>query len=42
VEIGQYNIEFVARRAIKSQALTYFIAEWTDLGLQGINDLPNH
>jgi hypothetical protein len=42
VEIDQYNIEFIPRRAIKSQALTYFIAEWTDSGLRGIGDLPDH
>jgi capsid protein len=33
VEIGQYDVEFVHRRAIKSQALTYFITEWIDSGL---------
>jgi hypothetical protein len=33
VEIGYYDVEFVPRRAIKSQALTDFILEWTDLGL---------
>jgi hypothetical protein len=42
VEIGQYDAEFIPRRAIKSQALIYFIVEWTDSGLQGINDLPDH
>jgi hypothetical protein len=31
--IGQYDIEFIPRWAIKSQALTYFITEWTDSGL---------
>jgi hypothetical protein len=30
VEIGQYDVEFILRRAIKSQALADFIAEWTD------------
>jgi hypothetical protein len=30
VEIGQYGVEFVPRRGIKSQALADFIAEWTD------------
>jgi hypothetical protein len=30
VEIGQYDVEFVPRWAIKSQALTDFITEWTD------------
>jgi hypothetical protein len=41
VEIGQYDVEFVPRRVIKSQALTNFIAEWTDFGLRGINELPD-
>jgi ribonuclease HI len=27
---------------MKSQALTNFIAEWNDSGLQGINELPDH
>jgi hypothetical protein len=26
-EIGQYDVEFIPKRAIKSQALAYFIAE---------------
>jgi hypothetical protein len=42
VEIGQYDIEFITRWAIKSQALIDFIAEWTDLGLRGIDELPDH
>jgi hypothetical protein len=42
VEIGQYDIEFVPRWAIKSQALTNSVAEWTDSGLQGIDERPNH
>jgi hypothetical protein len=42
VEIGQYDVEFILRWAIKSQALTYFITEWTDSGLRGIDDLPDH
>jgi ribonuclease HI len=42
VEIGQYDVEFVPSRAIKSQALAYFIAEWTDSGLRGIDELPDH
>jgi hypothetical protein len=42
MEIGQYDVEFIPRWAIKSQALTYFIAEWTDSGLRGISDLPDH
>jgi hypothetical protein len=42
VEISQYDIEFVPRRAIKSLAFTNFIAEWMDSGLQGINELSDH
>jgi hypothetical protein len=42
VEIGQYDVEFVPRRAIKSQALVDFIAEWTDSDVWGIGDLPDH
>jgi hypothetical protein len=33
MEIGQYDIEFIPWRTIKSQALVNFIAEWTDSGL---------
>jgi hypothetical protein len=42
VEIGQYDVEFIPQRAIKSQALMDFIAEWTDSGLQGIDELSDH
>jgi hypothetical protein len=42
IEIGQYDVEFIPQRTIMSQALTYFIAEWTDSGLRGIDDLPDH
>jgi hypothetical protein len=42
VEIGQYDVEFIPRWVIKSQALVDFIAEWTDLGLRGIDELPDH
>jgi hypothetical protein len=42
VEISQYNVEFVPRRKIKSQALTYFIVEWTDSGLRGVDELSDH
>jgi hypothetical protein len=33
VKIGQYDVEFVLRWTIKSQALTHFIAEWMNSGL---------
>jgi hypothetical protein len=42
VEICQYDVEFVSQRAIKSQALTNFIVEWTDSGLRGVDELPDH
>jgi hypothetical protein len=42
MKIGQYDVEFVPRWEIKFQALTYFIAEWTDSGLRGIDNLPDH
>jgi hypothetical protein len=42
VEINQYDVEFIPRRTIKSQALADFIAEWTDSGLQGIDELSDH
>ena len=42
MEIGQYDVEFVPSRAIKSQALTYFIAEWTDSSLRGIDKRLAH
>jgi hypothetical protein len=42
VEIDHYDIEFIPWRAIKSQALADFIAEWADSGLWGIDELPNH
>jgi hypothetical protein len=37
-----YDVEFIPRRVIKSKALTNFIAEWTDSGLRGIDELPDH
>jgi hypothetical protein len=42
VEIGQYDIEFIPRWVIKSQALADFIVEWTDSGLRAIDELPDH
>jgi hypothetical protein len=42
VEIGQYDIEFIPQWAIKSQALVNFIAEWTNSGLRGNDELPDH
>jgi hypothetical protein len=42
VKIGQYDVKFIPRWAIRSQALTDFITEWIDSGMQGIDELPDH
>jgi hypothetical protein len=42
VEIGQYDVQFVSRRVIKSQALADFITEWANSCLWAIDELPNH
>jgi hypothetical protein len=42
VEIGLYDVEFVPRWVIKSQALMDIIAEWTNSGLRSINELLDH
>jgi hypothetical protein len=42
VDIGQYDVEFIPRQAIKSQALVDIITEWTDSGLRGIDELLDH
>jgi ribonuclease HI len=42
VEIGQYDVEFVPRQAIKSQVLADFIVECTNSDERGIGDLPDH
>jgi hypothetical protein len=42
VEIDQYDVEFVLRSVIKSQSLANYIPKWTDLGLRGIDELPDH
>jgi hypothetical protein len=31
VELGALNVDFTPRRAIKSQALADFVAEWTEI-----------
>jgi hypothetical protein len=42
MKIGQYDVEFVPRQAIKSQTLTDFIVKWTDSDVRGIGDLLDH
>jgi hypothetical protein len=42
VELGALNIEFTLRKAIKSQALADFIAEWTEIQLPTTDAILNH
>jgi hypothetical protein len=42
MEVGQCDVEFLPRQAIKSQALIDFITEWMDSDVRGIGDLSNH
>jgi hypothetical protein len=42
MKIGQYDVEFILQRVIKSQALVDFIVEWTDSDLRGIDEVPDH
>jgi hypothetical protein len=42
MEVGQYDVEFFPRWAIKSQALMDFITKWIDSGLRGVDELPDH
>jgi hypothetical protein len=42
VELRAYTIEYKARNTIKSQALTNFIAEWTDMQTPVSDDHPEH
>jgi hypothetical protein len=42
VELGALNIDFIPRKAIKSQALTDFIAEWIEIQQPTPNALLDH
>ena len=42
VELGMYSIDFRGRQTIKSQVLTDFIAEWTDMQAPVSADRPKH
>ena len=42
VELGMYSIDFRGRQTIKSQVLTDFIAEWTDMQAPVSADRPEH
>jgi hypothetical protein len=42
VELKALNIDFTSRKAINSQALTNFIAEWTDLQQHTLDAILDH
>ena len=42
MELGQYQVEFVPRKASKAQALADFIAEWTDTALEAKEGSNNY
>ena len=42
VELGALNIDFTPRKAIKSQALTDFVAEWAEIQQPMSNTILDH
>ena len=42
IELGTYTIDFRPHHTIKSQVLTNFIAEWTDMQTPILVDHPKH
>ena len=42
VELGALNIDFTSRKAIKSQALADFVAEWTEIQQPMSNTILDH
>ena len=42
IELGTYSIEFRSRPTIKSQALTDFVAEWTEIQEPILVTCPKH
>ena len=42
VELGALNIDFTPRKAIKSQALADFVAEWTEIQQPMSNAILDH
>jgi hypothetical protein len=42
VELGTLNVDFTPRKAIKSQALSNFVAEWTEIQLPTPDAILNH
>jgi hypothetical protein len=42
VELGEFEIEFCPRQAIKSQILTDFVSEWTEIQMPPPKEQPEH
>jgi hypothetical protein len=42
VELGEFDIEFCPRLAIKSQILTDFVSEWTEIQMPPPKERPKH
>jgi hypothetical protein len=42
VEIGEFDIEFCPRQAIKSQILADFVSKWTEIQMPPPKERPEH
>jgi ribonuclease HI len=42
VELGEFDIEFCPRQAIKSQILADFVSEWTEIHMPAPKERPEH
>jgi hypothetical protein len=42
VELGEFNIEFCPRQAMKSQILADFMSEWTEIQMPPPKERPQH
>jgi hypothetical protein len=42
VELGEFEIEFCPRQAIKSQILTDFVSKWTEIQMPPPKERPEH
>jgi hypothetical protein len=42
VELGEFEIEFFPRQAIKSQILADFVSEWTEIQMPPPKEGPEH
>jgi ribonuclease HI len=42
VELGEFEIEFCPRQAMKSQILADFVSEWTEIQMSPLKERPEH